>query len=487
MTIRINTNASALNTHRNVVNNSRAQAKNLEKLSSGLKINRAADAPAALNASEQLRAQTASLKQAIDNTEMSVSLMQTAEAALDEVSRALISARQLAVHAANTGTNDEFMHTADQQEIESILSEINTIAANTQYGKNFLLDGSRAGNGITTGKNIEFLDADHRATSSGAGGHKITISQASTRSEVTGTVALSQQVIEQGEQITITEGGRTVNFKSITNANVEQNMNELALAIEEAGLNLELVRPDTGGSDGFTPQLLTLRHKNYGSEHSFQVTTNTAGLISNQSDVPDWIQNGVDVKGEIAGEESTGRGQVLTGGPGAGVAEGIRIRYNGEKAPEGQTAGTVTFMQNSLEFHIGHNINHRTKVSFNSVKVATLGTGMQNDSGFSSLADINLMDGQKAMDSMTVIDRAIEEVAATRGRMGAFQKNTLESNLNFLRIAHENTLSSESVVRDADMATEMANFTRNQILMESSVAMLAQANAQPLAMLKLLQ
>ncbi|MDP6766184.1 MAG: flagellin, partial [SAR324 cluster bacterium] len=361
MTVRINTNAMALNTHRNVVNNSKAQAKNLEKLSSGLKINRAADAPAALNISEQMRAQTASLKQAIDNTEMSVSLMQTAEAALDEVSRSLISARQLAVHAANTGTNDEFMHTADQQEIESILTEINTIAANTQYGKNFLLDGSRAGNGITTGENLEFLDADHRATSSGPGGHEITISQASTRSEVTGAVALSQQIIEQGEQITITEGGRTVNFKTITNANVEQNMNELALAIEEAGLNLELVRPDTGASDGFAPQLLTLRHKNYGSEHSFQVTTNTAGLISSQADVPDWIQNGVDVKGEIAGEESTGRGQILTGGPGAGVAEGIRIRYTGESAPEGQTAGTVTFMQNSLEFHIGHNVHHRTK------------------------------------------------------------------------------------------------------------------------------
>ena len=487
MTVRINTNAMALNTHRNVVNNSKAQAKNLEKLSSGLKINRAVDAPAALNISEQLRAQTASLKQAIDNTEMSVSLMQTAEAALDEVSRSLVSARQIAVHAANTATNDEFMHTADQQEIDSILSEINTIAANTQYGKNFLLDGSRAGNGITTGEHLEFLDADHRAVSSGPGGHEIKISKAAKRAQLTGAVALSQQIIDQGEQITITEGGRTVNFRTITNANVEQNMNELALAIEEAGLNVELVRPDTSDSDGFAPQQLTLRHKNYGSEHSFQVTTNTAGLFSSQSNIPDWIQNGIDVQGEIAGEESVGRGQLLTGAAGAGVAEGIRIRYTGEKAPEGQVAGTVTFMQNSLEFHIGHNVHHRTKVSFNSVKAATLGTGIDNQSSFSSLADISVMDGQKAMDAMQIIDRAIEEVAANRGRMGAFQKNTLESNLNFLRIAHENNLSSESVIRDADMATEMANFTRNQILMESSVAMLAQANQAPMAMLQLLQ
>ena len=111
----------------------------------------------------------------------------------------------------------------------------------------------------------------------------------------------------------------------------------------------------------------------------------------------------------------------------------------------------------------------------------------QDQSDFTSLADISVMDGQKAMDSMQIIDRAIEEVAANRGRMGAFQKNTLESNLNFLRIAHENVLSSESVIRDADMATEMANFTRNQILMDSSVAMLAQANQAPMAMLQLLQ
>ena len=84
-------------------------------------------------------------------------------------------------------------------------------------------------------------------------------------------------------------------------------------------------------------------------------------------------------------------------------------------------------------------------------------------------------------------DLAMEDAIVNPRRKGVFQKNTLESNLNFLRIAHENNLSSESVIRDADMATEMANFTRNQILMESSVAMLAQANQAPMAMLQLLQ
>ena len=114
MSVRINTNASAINTHRHVVNNAKVQERNLEKLASGMKVNRGVDGPAHIQIGEQIRSQTASLKQAIDNTEMSVSLMQTAEAALDEVSRALINARQIATHAANTGTNSEFMFEADQ-------------------------------------------------------------------------------------------------------------------------------------------------------------------------------------------------------------------------------------------------------------------------------------------------------------------------------------------------------------------------------------
>ena len=489
MSMRINSNVSALNTHRNMTTTSNLQAKNLEKLSSGLDINRGADGPAKLQISEQLRAQTAGLKQAIDNSEMAVSVMQTAEAALDEVNRALVQARQLAVHAANTGTNDEFMQLADQQELNNILHQINTIAKNTQYGKKFLLDGSRSGNGITTGANLEFVSGGTQARSSGPGGHAINITKAATRSQVSGLAPLSQMIIDGGEQITITEGGRTVNFRTTPGQNVEQAMNQLSSEILNAGLNLDLLRPDSSATAGNLPQMLTLRHKEYGSEHSFQVATNTMGLLAKLGNVPDWIQNGVDVDGEIAGEEASGRGQVLTGVPGSGVAEGLSVRYTGENKPVEPTgiAGTVTFMQNSMNFQIGQNTDHNTAMSFKSIRGAELANGVRNESTFRSLDDISLMDNQKALDSMRLIDRAIEEVSATRGDMGAFQKNLLESNLNYLRIAHENTLSSESVIRDADMAAEMANFTRNQIMMESSVAMLAQANARPLQILKLLQ
>ena len=203
MSLRINHNMSAANAHRSVSNNSAAQQKTMEKLSSGLKINRAADSPAQLQISENLRAQAAGLNQAIDNSEMAVSLLQTAEGALEEVSRALVQARQLAVHAGNEGVNDPNMLLADQREFANILEQINRVASSTQYGHNYLLDGSRSGNGVTTGANLEFIDAGSEAHSSGAGGYSVTIKQAATRSNHTGTVALTQKVIDSGEQITI--------------------------------------------------------------------------------------------------------------------------------------------------------------------------------------------------------------------------------------------------------------------------------------------
>jgi len=477
---------SAANAHRNVVNNSSALTKTMEKLSSGLKINRAADSPAQLQISENLRAQASGLRQSIDNSEMAISLMQTAEGALEEVSRALVQARQLAVHAGNEGANDQSMLQADQSEIDNILEQVNRIATSTQYGHNYLLDGSRAGNGVTTGEYLEFVDGGTEAHSSGVGGYGININNAATRATHTGTVGVTQGVIDAGEQITISEGGRVVNFKTVKGQSVEQTMNDLEAAIDEAGVQLDLIRAPSSTTDSHTPQMISLRHKKFGSEHTFQVASNTVGLVSSSSNINDRIANGTDVKGEIGGEETIGKGQILTGAVGAGTTEGIKIRYTGETAPVGGKAGTVTFSQNSLTFQIGGNANQFSQFSLRSMKAADLGRGESNSSGFKSLDAVKMLSSAQAQDAIAVIDKAIEEVNSNRGEMGAFQKNNLESNLNYLRIAHENTVSSDSVVRDADMANEMANFTRNQIMTEASTAMLAQANQSSMTVMKLL-
>ena len=486
MSLRVNHNMSAINAHRNVIRNADAQARTMEKLSSGLKINRAADSPAQLQISENMRAQTAGLTQAIDNSEMAVSLLQTAEGALNEVSSALIQARQLAVHAGNEGVNDPNMLQADQSEINNILQQINRVATSTQYGHNYLLDGSRAGNGVTTGDNLEFIDAGVKANSSGAGGYAVNIQQAATRSIHSGTVALTQGIIDSGEQITVSEGGKTVNLLTEKGKSVELTLNDLDSAINDAGLDLELIRPYPPLTDGNAPQIISFRHKEFGSKHTFQVASNTAGLVSNVSNVSVSVENGLDVSGVIGGEETYGKGQILTGAIGAGTTEGIRVRYTGESIPVGGQAGTLTFSQNSLTFQVGANANQFSEISLRSIKTSDLGRGELNNSNFKSLSDVKMLSAEEAQDAIRIIDKAIEEVSANRGEMGAYQKNNLESNLNYLRIAHENAVSSESVVRDADMASEMAQFTRDQIMMEASTAMLAQANQSSMSVLKLL-
>ncbi|MDA0856140.1 MAG: flagellin, partial [Proteobacteria bacterium] len=457
MSLRVNTNVSAINTHRNLTINNTEQSKSMERLSSGMKINRGADGPASLVISERLRSQTAGLKQAIDNSEAGISLVQTAEAALDEVSSALITARQLAVHAANEAVNDDVMLRADQQEIDNILATVNRIAQNTQYGTKTLLDGSKGATGVVSGANLEFVGATQDTQSSGATGYEVSLTQAARRAQMAGTVELTNDIIDRGEQLTITEGSKTVNFKTIQGETVENNLNALNAAIKEAGLNVELMRAPESETSANAPQIISLRHKEFGSEHSFKVSSTTQGLLSSKGDVYDTIANGLDVAGEINGEEATGKANT----------DGLAIRYTGEALPSQPNppdvpdslepavqlaerdlgnltpvnAGTVTLAQNSLVFQIGSNAAQTSSLALRNMRTNSLGTGVENVSGFQSLADIDVTNAIQAQDSMRVLDRALEEVSSTRGEIGAFQKNNLESNLNYLRIAHENVMS----------------------------------------------
>ena len=528
MTVRVNSNIPAINSHRNLLINNTEQAKVMERLSSGLKINRGADGPAALVISERLRSQTAGLEQAIDNSEAGISLVQTAEAALDEVSASLVNARQLAVHAANEAVNDEFMLRANQQEIENILATVNRIAQSTQYGKKNLLDGSKGASGVVSGADLEFVDATQATKSSGATGYDVYIAQAACRAEVGGSVPLTNEIIDKGEQITIIEGSKTVNFHSIKGETVETNLNVLSAAIKEAGLDIDLIRASEKGTDPNTPQNITLRHQQFGSDYTFKVSSSTEGLLSTKSNIYDTIENGLDVAGEINGEEATGSGQVLTGNTGNSNTEGLAIRYKGHSLPGdshssntvtesyleqtqvseihrgernrlpqmseaelaeciGALAGTVTVSQNSLVFQIGSNAEQTTSLALRNMRTSNLGAGVENLSGFQSLAEIDVTNAAKAQDTMSILDRALEEVSSTRAEIGAFQKNNLESNLNYLRIAHENVQSAKSIIRDADMAEEMTAFTRNQIMTESATAMLAQANLRGQSVLQLLK
>ena len=207
---------------------------------------------------------------------------------------------------------------ADQQEVNYILETVDRITKDTQFGSSNLLDGSAGTNGVTNGAGLEFIGATEKSQSSGVNGYEVNITHASTRAEHVGAKPLSQSVIDAGEQITLTKGGKTGNFTTREGETVEQTLNRLGEAIKDSGLALELLRPEPGTTDGKLPQAVHLRHKQFGSEHNFTVASSTGGVLSAKGNTSEMAQNGTDLKGKINGEKASGRGQVLTDAHGKG-------------------------------------------------------------------------------------------------------------------------------------------------------------------------
>ncbi len=510
MSLRINHNTSAINSHRNLQANQASMAKTLERLSSGYKINRASEGPASLVISEQMRAQIAGMNQAIDNSESAISLVQTTEANMAEINNLLVSIRQLAIHAANEGVNDEVMLEADQGEIDNALSTIARISDQAQFGQKKLLDGSRGASGTTTGDYLEFVGATLNSGDSRENGFDVKITQAASKARVEGTVALTNEIVKGGETLTVIENGKMATYTSNADDTAATLVQNLKSEIDRKGLNLDIRLTETNG--------IEVMHKDYGSEHSFQVSSSTAGVLSKESAEIEVAAKGLNVKGTINGESAVGNGQILTGVAGAKCVDGLSIRFYGEgkdlvmppnctvadlKVEEGSeempagtkklevteagvSAGRVFVAQNSMKFQVGANKDQTVGISVTSSNPENLAKGVANHSGFKSLRDVNVKNFQGAQDTIKIVDSAINEITASRGNMGAFQKNTLEANLSNLRIANENLISSESIIRDVDMAKEMAQFTRNQIMTQAATAMLAQSNQLPQNVLQLL-
>ena len=478
MTLRINHNIAALNAHRNLVQNDARLGKTLEHLSSGLKINRASDGPATLVISEQLRGQIAGLKQAVMNSEAGVALVQTAEASLNETNQLLISMRQLAIHAANEGVNDHVMLEADQAEFMNALDSIDRISKTCEFGTKKLLDGSHGVNGITGGEDLTFVDAGTRTQSSPQSGYAVEVVQEATQAQITGTVALNQDMIDQGETLYLMEGSKSLQFTTTMGDSLAKVRNKLNHAIEESGLDLDVYFDAMGQ--------LTVTHQDYGSDRTFSVISSTAGVLSEKPDTPVWVQNGLDIQGTVGGEVCQGKGQLMTGAKGTTV-EGLSVRYTGIADPFDAEVGRVVLDSNALVFQIGGNANQVVKVILPNTRSDRLARDVNNESGYMSLRDIDLTSFQGAQDALSLIDKAVNEITSSRSDLGAVQKNALESNITSLSIAKENLINAESVIRDTDMASEMSEFTKNQIMTQAATAMLAQANQSPNNVLSLLQ
>jgi len=481
MVLRINHNIAAINGHRALVENGRNLRKSLEKLSSGMKINRSADSPAGLIISEQMRAQVAGLNQAVDNAETATTMVQTTEAAMSEVTNILTKLRQLAIHAANEGANDKNMLEADQLELVNSLDSLDRIALHAQFGIKKLLDGSTGANGVGIGQGIDFIEASPRTKASPVEGYEVKVFQLGTRAEISGTTALDEEIINNKEEFTIAEGGRTVSFTTKPGMSVQQTFGLLRNEIEKGGLNIDMIVNDDN--------TLTFRHKEYGSKHNFAVSSSTDGVLSEVARSMQEAVPGMDIRGEIGGQVTIGEGRELTGVDGTKI-EGLKIRYTGDRTVDmdsDETVGRIAVFQNSLSFQVGGNVGQTVSVSLVNANTRVLGRGVENGSGYRSIRDVDLRSAQGAVDTQRLVDVAINEVNVARAKLGAFSKNALENNLRQLRVNVEELTNAESVIRDADMAKEIADYTRNQILMQSSTAMLGQANQMPRVVLELLK
>ena len=479
MGLRINHNIQAINSNRQLLINDKAMSKSLEKLSSGMRINRAADGPANLMISEQLRSQISGLKQSVDNSESAIAMIQTAEASLVEVNNLLTSMRGLAIQAANDGVNDENMLNAIQLEISQSLDTMDRISKNAAFGTKKLLDGSTGANGVGIGEGIQFVEAGVRTRTSPVDGYDLKVSRLGQKAILTGAVALTQEQIDAKEEFTIAEGGRTVTFTTTAGDSVNQVFGKLKSELEKNGLDISFSQNED--------DTITLTHKKFGSEFSFSAASATGGILSVESRVMVNVA-GVDIAGTIGDEVTTGRGQVLTGAEGTRV-EALAVRYTGERVvPEDgdESVGKVAVFQNALIFQVGPNVGQTERISLLNTNTRVLGQGIENKSDFGNLRQVDITTPQGAQDAQRLIDKSLDEVNRTRGNMGAFQKNTLEANLRQLRINTEELINAESIIRDANMAEEITEFTRNSIMLQSSTAMLAQANQTPQTVLSLL-
>ncbi|QEK19470.1 flagellin [[Clostridium] hylemonae] len=519
--MRIQHNIAALNSYRNLTNNNSAVSKNLEKLSSGYRINRAGDDAAGLAISEKMRAQITGLETAQKNAQDGISLVQTAEGALTEVHSMLNRMVELADQSAN-GTYDNKTDRANlQKEIQSLKDEIDRISEGTNFNGINLLDGSL---GSTSKANVA-VDVKYSGLDSKPG---VLTLQAATTAGTTiaaGSANALSTADKTTMEVTFSDANGNLQKKTVeftaANADITHADNEAVLqkAFEDAL------------GDGYTVSVaggaVTIASKTAGAGDKLEI------FSAKLSDSTGAIANDFGAVANTPGADAyyrlnTGAG-VLTAYDGTGNAEDHIFEINGQKfafaTADGaaKLASDVNYIEtaaaNPTEANIDSMIsmiNNKTGIgavkhgttdielkpgtttgangngltlqigdtaeSFNQLTVS-IGDMSTSALGLSGV-DISTQAGAKA--AVDVIRNAINSVSSTRGDLGAIQ-NRLEHTINNLSVTTENMTAAESRIRDVDMANEMMAYTKNNILVQASQAMLAQANQIPQGVLQLLQ
>ncbi|WP_016995598.1 flagellin [Lysinibacillus boronitolerans] len=460
--MRINHNIAALNTHRQLNTAAAGQSKSMEKLSSGLRINRAGDDAAGLAISEKMRGQIRGLDMAAKNSQDAISLIQTAEGALNETHSILQRMRELSVQAAND-TNTATDRGELQKEITQLTEEIDRIGNTTEFNTKTLMSGDFGTKAVSgTPANIEIKSALSSTITQGS--YAIAVSTEAVQGTVTGTVDLtdsaSDYVAVAGSNDELVVNGKTIKFEAgtYTAAQVASKLNEYK---DETGVTASI-----DGTDG----TLVLTNNKVGAQNNTIAGNAANDLLGATPVVVAGVNAAITVDGAAVGvsvDSKDGRELTIT----EGSLKGLTLSAKGAAS----STSTLTVNKNALTMQIGANENQNLKITVEDMRAASLGVDA-----------IDVTTASKASSAITTINNALEKVSGERSKLGAYQ-NRLEHTINNLNTSSENLTAAESRVRDVDMAKEMMEQTKNSILSQAAQAMLAQSNQMPQGVLQLLR
>ena len=524
----INHNMNALNAHRNMNVNNTAAGKSMEKLSSGLRINRAGDDAAGLAISEKMRGQIRGLTQASRNASDGISMIQTAEGALNETQNILQRMRELSVQSSND-TNTSEDRASIQKEIEQLTQEIDRIGNNTEFNTQSLLKGDGSNKLVASGADVKAMKAGTDRETEEAK-MEIVVNKADD--------ATGAKLQLNGQEITVnvaTQGANAdVNKNAVAKEMAEQIQKEIdkntelkgnyKVSVSDSKVTIEAVKG--GKYEGSQGNISVIRTGATDTLKVDKADVNDTKAIEKKGKTTAATSASVDLdlkafttanKDTLVGKGITiGKTQIefydAKKGAYSGKAVGVDISTITDqdtlaKAIIDQTQGKIEGAEIEAKVGTGLVIKSLEKGANSTVKVedgaknegfeATFQVGANSNQTISiSIGDmraealgvknVDLTTAKGSQEATATIQAAIEKVSTERAGLGAVQ-NRLEYTISNLDNTTENLTSAESTLRDVDMAKEMMTFSKNNILNQAAQAMLAQANQQPQNVLSLLR
>jgi flagellin len=486
---RINQNIPSLIAQRVLANQNKGLASSLQRLSTGLRINRGADDPAGLIASENLRAEKTAINSAISNSQRAEQVVNVAEGGLQEVSNMLVELQGLVGATANEAGVSQEERDANQLQIDSILQTIDRIANATSFQGTKLLNGNF--DYTVSGQATSLTDVTVNAAKLSDSGAARSVSVTVLQSAQTGAVYLSTGASfgnggsgEVSFEITGTKGVQQFTFASGTSqANILAAINSFkdalgVSAVQATDTARVQINSTDYGADAFV-RVKELSNENASTNFIFNANASTTAV----ADLKDYGRNATVL---INGTSAT------TDGLTARVSSDgfdVSISIDGTSSLNAAGQSTTFYITGGgANFNLAPTVNLAGKVSLG---IETVTTGNLGGSSVGFLSDLksggsaNVQNGDLSK-AQEVISSAIKQVSSLRGRLGAFQKNVVGATISSLGVALENTTAAESTIRDTDFALETAGLTRAQILSQAATQSLALANSAPQQVLSLI-